>query len=88
MPNGDIVSAGSDNVIRIWTKEKDRKADLRDRERYEIEVKDITDKAAKVKSGGGGDGLVEGNDEGEMVLDIDVEDDTPPLQLKFTKACE
>jgi phospholipase A-2-activating protein len=27
MPNGDIVSAGSDNAIRIWTISEEKKAE-------------------------------------------------------------
>ncbi|KAJ9106370.1 hypothetical protein QFC21_001516 [Naganishia friedmannii] len=101
MPNGDIVSAGSDNAIRIWTTSEERKAEgemlqvspwsinrnseggqVSDSHLASTLWRDLTRDGRGARPGKEDGENVDG---GDIVLDIMLEDDKAPLQLRFSK---
>ncbi|KAJ9117206.1 hypothetical protein QFC20_000350 [Naganishia adeliensis] len=75
MENGDIVSAGSDNAICVWSRRPGRRADSEVLAKHEEEIASVN--ASQAKSA-----AIHAE---EIVLDIVLDDDQAPLQLRFDK---
>ncbi|WWC97833.1 hypothetical protein V866_004720 [Kwoniella sp. B9012] len=77
LPNGDIVTGGSDGGIRTWSKEKDRIAEQDVREAYMKLVK------ANMPSEEADGTSPNQPEQTSMTIDIDLSDDDPPIPLVF-----
>lgn len=75
--NGDVVTGGSDGRVRVWTTTPERYAPAEIRETYNERIK-------TVKAGRRTEAAAEDpNEEDQMVIDIDISDDAPPIPLTF-----
>lgn len=85
----DVVTAGSDHLIRIFTMDKDHFADVEALDAYQHEVDTAMNKYREHRVPNDANNTAIPNERrssttAEHVLDIDIEDDKPPLQLRFT----
>ncbi|KAK4688505.1 hypothetical protein P7C73_g1603, partial [Tremellales sp. Uapishka_1] len=71
LPNGDIMTGGSDGIARIFTTDDSRMMGREDRDAYYAKVTEaMRHRTTAVAE--------------EIVIDIDIKDDEPPIPLKFT----
>jgi len=54
LPNGDIATAGSDGIVRVFTRDKNRQAADMVREYYKTETQKVLEEIANKQSGGRG----------------------------------
>ncbi|WVQ75434.1 hypothetical protein IAR50_005059 [Cryptococcus sp. DSM 104548] len=85
LPNGDIVTGGSDGVVRIWSKASARIASEDTRKLYQERLPAIPDRSVSV------DGQVASSDVTApvtMTIDIDLSDEDPPIPLVYSTDVE
>ncbi|KAL7421189.1 Sir2 histone deacetylase Hst2 [Cryptotrichosporon argae] len=81
LPDGDLASAGSDGVVRVWTRDSQRVAGAEQVRAYDAAVEGVKQKVAAATACEAGQEKVKGAR--DVVVDVDISDDSPPLQLRF-----